>query len=71
MGFSKQERWSGLLGPPQGIFLTQESNLSLLHLLHWLAVFYSCATQEAPYASSPNPCRPQSFTQGLRFVSVL
>ena len=71
MGFSRQEHWSRLLGPPQGIFLTQESNLSLLRLLYWLAVFYSSTTQETPYASSTNPCSPQPFTQGLRFVSVL
>ena len=35
MGFSRQEYWSGLPCPPQGIFLTQGSNLSLLCLLHW------------------------------------
>ena len=35
MGFSRQEYWSGLLFPLQGIFLTQGSNLCLLHLLHW------------------------------------
>ena len=33
----------------QGIFLTQESNPGLLHLLHWQALlFYHCATWEAP-----------------------
>ena len=35
MGFSRQEYWSGL--PCQGIFLTQESDPSLSHLLHWYA----------------------------------
>ena len=34
MGFSRQEYWSGLPCPPPGVFLTQESNPSLLHLLH-------------------------------------
>ena len=29
MGFPRQEYWSGFL--PQGIFLTEESNLRLLH----------------------------------------
>ena len=29
MGFSRQECWSGLSCPPQGIFLTQGSNLGL------------------------------------------
>ena len=35
IGFSRQEYWSGLPFPPQGIFPTQGSNLSLQHLLHW------------------------------------
>ena len=34
-GFSRQEYWSGLPLLLQGIFLTQGSNPSLLHLLHW------------------------------------
>ena len=37
MGFSRQENWSGLPCPLQGIFPTQGSNLCLLHLLHWQA----------------------------------
>ena len=32
--FSRQEYWSGCHTLLQGIFLTQESNLCLLHLLH-------------------------------------
>ena len=35
MGFYRQEYWSGLPCPLQGIFLTQGWNLCLLHLLHW------------------------------------
>ena len=35
MGFSRQEYWSGLPCPLQGIFLTQGLNSHLLHLLHW------------------------------------
>ena len=35
MGFSRQEYWSGLPFPSQGIFLTQGSNPYLLCLLHW------------------------------------
>ena len=35
MGFSRQEHWSGLPCPPQGIFWTQGSNPGLLHVLHW------------------------------------
>ena len=37
MGFPKQEYWSGLPFPSPGDFLTQESNLHLLSLLHWQA----------------------------------
>ena len=35
MGFSRQEYWSGLPCPSLGDFSTQESNPSLLRLLHW------------------------------------
>ena len=35
MEFSRQEYWSGLPCPLQGIFPTQGSNPCLLHLLHW------------------------------------
>ena len=35
MGLKRQEYWSGLHFLPQGIFLTQGLNLSLLCLLHW------------------------------------
>ena len=35
MGFSRQEYWSGCHALLQVIFLTQGSNLHLLHLLHW------------------------------------
>ena len=31
LGFSRQEYWSGLPFPPLGIYLTQGSNLSVLH----------------------------------------
>ena len=37
MGFSRQEYWSGMPFPPQGIFPTQRTNLYLLYLLHWQA----------------------------------
>ena len=33
--FSRHEYWSGLPFPTPGIFLTQELNLLLLHLLYW------------------------------------
>ena len=35
MEFSGLECWSGLSFPILGVFLTQKSNLSLLHLLQW------------------------------------
>ena len=35
MGFSKQEYWSRLLFPTQGIFPTQGSNSLLLCFMHW------------------------------------
>ena len=39
LGFSQQEYWSWLPFPSPGIFLTQETNLGLLHcrhILYWL-----------------------------------
>ena len=39
MGFSRQEYWSGLTFPPQGIFPTHGSNPRLRGLLHWQAEF--------------------------------
>ena len=47
MGFSRQEYWSGLPCPPQGIFLTQGLNPCLLRLLHWQADSTTSATWEA------------------------
>jgi len=35
MGLSRQEYWSELPFPLQGIFPTQGLNPSLLHFLHW------------------------------------
>ena len=46
MGFSRQEYWSGLPFPPQGIFPTQESNWHLLWLLHCKQILYHWATRE-------------------------
>ena len=47
MGFSRQEYWSGLTCPFQGIFLTRGSNQRLLHLLHCRRILYCWATREA------------------------
>ena len=46
MGFSRQEYWSGLPCPIQGIFLTQGSNLGLLHCRQ---ILNRWATRKAPY----------------------
>ena len=37
LGLSRQEYWVGCYFPLQGSFLTQGSNLCLLHLLYWQA----------------------------------
>ena len=44
MGFSKQEYWNGLPWLTQGILLTKESKL---HLLHCRWILYCWATEEA------------------------
>ena len=49
MGSSRQECWSGLPCPPQGIFPTQKSNCHLLSLLHWQA-------SSVPLAPPGEPC---------------
>ena len=49
MGFSRQEYCSGLPCPPQGIFLTQESNPCLSHLLYWQAVLYHAHHLGSPH----------------------
>ena len=41
IGFLRQEYWSGLPSPPQGVFLTQGSNPYFLCLLHWQGGFFS------------------------------
>ena len=53
LGFSRQEHWSGCHFLLQGIFLTQESNLRHLHLLHWQVGSSPLAPQwEAPLTKS-------------------
>ena len=47
MGFSRQEYWRSCHAFLQGIFPTQESNLSLLHLLHCRWILYHWATRRA------------------------
>ena len=49
VGFSRQEYWSGLPCPPQGIFPTQGLNLGLLHCRQ---ILYCWATGEASILSS-------------------
>ena len=44
--FHKQEYWSRLPLPPPGVFLTQESNLCLLYLLHYSGFFTHWAIRE-------------------------
>ena len=56
MGFSRQEYWSGLLYPLQGIFSTQGLNPYLLGLLHWQA----CSLPLMP------PGKPSRATDNLQ-----
>ena len=48
MGFSRQEYWCGFHALFQGTFLTQGSNLRLLHLQHWQAGTLSLAPPGNP-----------------------
>ena len=55
MGFSKQKYWSGVPFPSPGIFPTQGSNQSLLHLLHWQMDYL-------PVVPNSNPLESNFFT---------
>ena len=56
--FSRQEYWSGLPFPTSRILPDSGSNLSLLNLLHWQGVLYSCAAWESLFNSKPSlDCR--------------
>ena len=46
-GFPRQENWSGLPFPPQGIFQTQGSNSCHPHPLYYRPILYCWATREA------------------------
>ena len=57
--FSRQEYWSESPFPSQGIFLTQGSNLGLLHfrqILYHLKVKVNEATQSCPTLCDPKNC---------------
>ena len=63
MGFSRLECWSGLPFPTPGIFLTQGSNLSSLHLLHWQMDSLLLRHWEALTEVCSSPNLPQSKTE--------
>ena len=49
LGFSRQDYWSALPRPPQGVFLASGLNLHLLHLLHCRQVLYhQCRMESRP-----------------------
>ena len=56
IGFPRQDYWSGLPFLLQGIFLTQASNLGLLHLLHWQA-----GSSPLYHLGSLTTCLPSSY----------
>ena len=51
MELFKQEYWNWLSFPSSRVFLTQGSNLHLLHLLHWQADSYTTAPPAKAYLS--------------------
>ena len=66
MGFSRQEYWSGLPFPSQGIFLTQGSNPHLLCLLHWQADSF-CHLPLPPTKKNESPALNHSSLSGKCF----
>ena len=78
MGFPRQEYWSGLSFPSPGIFLTQGSNLRLLHLQNWQAVplchvgnQYSLVAHKFNTSSSPTPILPLPTSLSLLVTTNL
>ena len=73
-GFSRQEYWSGLPFPPQGIFPAQGSNPHLLCLLRWQAGSLLLSKSHfTPFAFPPSMSNARSFqlpgNQSLNFNS--
>ena len=64
MEFSRQEYWSGLPFPPPGIFLTQGSNLGLLHCRQ---ILYP-ATREA--GDNARPRSTKKCTRGICIANL-
>ena len=60
-----QERWSGLPSLLQGIFPTEESNLQLLHLLHWQMDSLPLAPPGKPLDKKTHEMPPSSRDEGL------
>ena len=63
MEFSRQEYWSGLHFPLQGLFPTQGSNAALLCLLHW-------QTDSLPLAPPGKPGLLHSCNLGLYTFTI-
>ena len=64
IGFSKQEYWSCCHFLPQGIFLTQGSNLHLFYLLHWQADSLPLAPPGKPLCISTFSKNRDQFREG-------
>ena len=56
MGFPRQEYWSGLPFPLQGIFLAQGLNPHLLCLLHWQVDFFFFTTEPSGKPRKQQDC---------------
>ena len=63
MGFPRQEYWSGLPFPLQGIFLAQGLNPHLLCLLHWQVDFFFL-----PLSHLGSPENSKTATLSLNFT---
>ena len=68
MGFFRLEYWNGLPCYPPGIFPTQGSNLSLLHLLHCRQILHPVSHLGSPI---PSPRGPQQNRSPIRHIYTL
>ena len=71
MEFPRQEYWSGLPFPFPGDLPSQESNLCLLHLLHWQADSLPSVSVAEGVGGVDGPCSLVSVLSSLFSRSVV
>ena len=71
MEISRQDYWSRLPFPSPENLLTQGSNLSLLHLLHWQAIFFFFFSTEPPRKPQSTRLSSLGYTVASNWLYLL